>query len=503
MAIAASVAPDVAPKPRRGSRRNAPFIRRRPLARTRAGLPYRIDTSGDTVVVYGPKGEPDELLQFYADRRLAPPDIEVSGSSKRDIEAELKVYRSRALRDIIAVVGVVNAVRVKHPAAHRTMLLDRHASRGIMREFFGKCGCTVKPGSGRNAGHVVQANTEAQGIEISVTVTALSGYLGIMAEAGLYEDHDATKMDPKASRMATGKSKSTSRGEDGRFTVDTDRYFRIRGVGRTAPRTNNPFFLSRVMAAGKAYGWCKAVEVCILAKGRTGGRDFQVRPATWYNYIVQGEEKYIPAPRKGGRRYWRSQKLIVCSELRKGLEELAAAATAGGIRALRALARTNKGKARLKRMFIFSVDGGVSAMSYSYLNDENFRPAIEQAGLRLRNYGAPNVEYRWVTMHQLRHEFTNRLLDHIRDTCANEKDRLLKQVRLAHYMGWRSGEAMLRYYGAWHFEQETYDFISKAQEAANDNTIPPGIEQAVRQAMNDNDRTVVSAVAGGLIRMAA
>lgn len=503
MATSALVVPAVAGKPRRDTRRKLPFVRRRAIRRTTAHLPYRLDHQGDKPIVFGPDGKPDELLQFYVDGRLTPPKILKASSTKAELQADLEIQRRRALRDINAVLDIVNSARAKHPQAHRTMLLDRHSGRGIMREHFASKGCTIAPGNGRNAGHVVRANTEAQAIELSVGITALSGYFGIMAEAGLYEDVDPTKMDATASRMTDGKSKTTSRKDDGRFMVDTDRYFRIRGVGRTAPRTNDPFFLSKIMAAGKAFGWSKPVEVCILAKGRTGCRDFQIRCATWFQYIKQGEEKYIPAPRKGGRRYWRSQKLIVCSTLRKAIEELAAQTIEGGVQAMRKLAKTGRGCAQLSRMYMFSVDGGVSAMSYSFLNDENFRPAIEKANLYMRIYGGPAVEFRWVTMHQLRHEFTNRLLDYIRDTCPSEKDRLLKQVRLAHYMGWRSGEAMLRYYGAWHFDQETTEFISTAQEAANENTIPVGVEQAVRCAMNDNDVSVVSAVAGGLIRLAA
>lgn len=463
--------------------RNA-IVRRTPIEVKRHGYaPFRCQVVDGIPRVIGPDGKPSDFLEFFAQEHYA----EVPS-------------RKVAVRDVSCVLAVCNTCYDEFPDVIERLITGKEEWRRVAKRYFQLCNLTVVAAEGKNAGIRVEGDTPTEAYNASITVFALTRLCDRWFDAGIYVGDNAMKMDPTKSRLAGGKTKSLEAGEDGELRADTDRYFRVTGVGRRAPRSNDPFFLEKVMQAGADFGWHPAVSACVLAKGKTGGRDFQVRPATLYQWIVLGREQYISVKNKWKRDRKRIR-LRVPMALRKVLEELIDATYPGGMKEARKLAKTMEGRRKLMTMPIFTING-VKEIGYTYLNDHNFRPAIERAGLKVLDWSDETegpIE-RWVTMHWLRHEFVNTILDRIEESALGDQQKVAQQLMLARYMGWKSGEAMLRYYGAWHFNRQTDLMIAAHQEAANDNATPSFLAQYDDYGFTAADRDEVRRVAGSLVR---
>ncbi len=433
--------------------------------------------------VLGPDGQRCKLLEHHARECL-------------------RTARSRkvALRDIEAVLDVVSTLHAKFPDVLGRLLKSFSEARSVLRQFVTLKAWSI--GTGRNTNALLLTfDNENDAYRASITLTAMDRLYQLWIEAGIFKGRNPIKMSPEASRMPEGRERTFETGEDGEVSMDVDRWIRVVGSGRRAPRSNDPRFLDNVMAAGAAFGWPPCVVGCVLAKGDTGGRDFQLRPTDLFKWVVLGKERFITAPNKW-KRGRKNVRLRVTDRLHAVLVALVDYTYPGGMAEVRRLATTSKGRQRLKKMPLFTLNG-VTPISYSCLNDSYFRPAMEMANLQVLNWGDGDEEpfLQWVTMHWLRHEFTNRILDRIAASAHDEKTKLQQQVYLARYMGWRSGKAMLLYYGAWHFNQETDALIASMQEGANDNATPAFLGQYDTVAFNDNEKAEIRKIAGGLVTL--
>ena len=169
------------------------------------------------------------------------------------------------------------------------------------------------------------------------------------------------------------------------------------------------------------------------------------------------------------------------------------------------MAKSPTKRLALKSLFIFSLNGS-TAVSYGYVNDCWFRPAIERAGLCVDDLGDGHGEpvRRWVTQHWLRHEFTNTILERVEASGMSAKDKMIQRILLARYMGWKSAQAMLEFYGRWHFQKEVDVFIAAMMEAANDNSLPAAFDEDFdAEGMTQEEDAEIRSTMGGLMRRAA
>lgn len=406
------------------------------------------------------------------------------------------------LRTVRSVLEVVNTCMPATPGVRDLMFRDVRSARSVYRRYVRAKGWSIEQGRGPRAGEWITTGDDARSYENAITVLSLSRLYRFMREQGEFVDRDPMRMDPERSRLEPGRKRAASRADGDRIVQDTDLLFRTKQAERIAPRTGDPFFLERILKAGDEAGWPLVVRALVEAKGRSGGRDFQLRPMPLYNWLVLGGSDYIHSPGKGSRGRLKSRWRI-CSRLKTTLMRLMDETypEEGGYEGLCALARSSKGRGRLKRMWIFTLDG-LAPVSFSYVNDGWFRPVIERMGL-VADLGDGNGDpiLRWVTMHWLRHEFTNAVLRRIEESGVSRDDKLRQQVLLAKYMGWRTTQAMLKYYGRWFFNKQVDDFITAQMDAANDNSLPDFFDEAFDgDGVTAQEEAQVRSVMGGLLR---
>jgi hypothetical protein len=474
--------PRPAPKPlARSTLRRAP-----PRPRTFGFKPFRLVVSASgRLHVYGPDGRDEQLSAFAEEMRGAAEDVVV------------------ALRTINAVLNVVNLVLEEKPAARSLLVTSVKTARDLYRKYVWMRGWRFQKGRRQNDGQFVITGDDARSYENAITVLSLSRLYQFLQERDEFDAQDPMRMDPKYSRMSEGQSRLVET-QQGKVTVDTDLLFRTPQAGRTTPRTNRPFFLEEILKAGDEAGWPSVVRTLVLAKGRSGGRDFQLRLATVYQWLVMGGGDWIHVPNKysSGRIEIRLRVAGIRDEL-AGLMD-ATYPELGGYAGLLELAAHPTKRAVLKRLFIFTIDRE-RPVSYGYVNDCWFRPIMERMGM-FHDFGDGNADIRtrWVTMHWLRHEFTNSVLQRIDESGLTRKEKLYQHVLLARYMGWKSARAMLEYYGGWFFNREVDEFIAVTVDAANDNSLPMHLEVGHGpSALTDAELARARTHMGGLFRICA
>ena len=448
---------------------------------------YRLVVASDgRFHIFGNGGRHDVLSAFAEECRNEYKDVAV------------------ALRTIRCLLCVINTCLPTFPNVYVQMCRDVRSARAIYRAWVKLRNWTIDKGKGPRAGFWIHADDDARGYENAITVLALSRFYRFLTDREEFVDQDPMRMDPASSRLEPGRSRGHSTDERGRVTRDTDLMFRTPQAERISPQANDPFFLDGILEAGDEAQWPLVVRAVVEAKGRSGGRDFQLRPMPIYNWLVLGKGAFIHSPGKGSKgklvNRWR-----VCSKLRATLVRLMDETypELGGYAGLCRIAASSK-RATLKSLWIFTLDK-VQPVSFSFVNDGWFRPIIERMGLRAdHGDGNDDPRMRWVTMHWLRHEFTNTILRRIDESGISRKDKLVQQILLARYMGWKSAQAMLEYYGQWFFNKEVDTFIAAQMEASNDNSLPAAFDDDFDAAeVTPAERAAVNKVMGGLLAEAA
>jgi hypothetical protein len=464
-------------------------LRRRPKPARQVGFEaFRLVVAGNgTFHVMGPGFRDEQLSAFAEDRRKSAGSIAV------------------ALRDVGNLIKVVNRTAATLPGARALLVRDVRSARRVYRAYVKARNWTTQNGRNSREGIFVLTGDDARSYENAVTVLALSRFFQFLADRDEFPDIDPMRMDPSRSRLSAGETRAIAH-QDGKVTVDTDLMFRTPQAQRIAPRTGDPFFLQRILAAGDAAGWPLVVRTLIEAKGLTGGRDFQLRPIPLFNWLVLGKGEFIHAPGKYSKGKLEIR-LRVGRELHASLVRLMDGTYShlGGFAGLMKMARSRNDRDELKGLYIFSLNGR-TAVSYSFVNDDWFRPVIEQAGLCVEDLGDGTAEpvRRWVTMHWLRHEFTNTILQRIEESGVSQKDKMVQRILLARYMGWKSAQAMLEFYGRWFFNKEVDEFIAAQMEAANDNSLPAAFDEDFdADHATDEERETVNRVMGGLLKVRA
>lgn len=462
-------------------------IRRTPERPRKVGFgAYRlVVASNGTLHVWGSGGR-HEMLSAFAEECRKAHEIAV------------------ALRTIGHVLRVINTCLVDKPNLMDLMFRDVRSAREVYRAYVGARGWKFELGRGPRAGEWVHTGSDALSYENSLTVLALSRLYRFLTNRGEFVDRDPMRMDPDKSRLEPGKTRVMTKDERGLVTRDTDLMFRTPQAGRISPHTNDPFFLEKILVAGDEAGWPLVARALVEAKGRSGGRDFQLRPMPLYNWLVLGKGDFIHSPGKGSKgklvNRWR-----VSSKLKATLVRLMDETYPehGGYEGLCRMAKSTNRRGELRTMWIFTIDKE-QPVSFSFVNDGWFRPIIEKMGL-VADYGDGNGDpvMRWVTMHWLRHELTNTILQRIDESGVSREDKLVQQVLLAKYMGWRSTQAMLEYYGRWFFNKEVDAFIAAQMEASNDNSLPANFDEAFdADAMTAEEHAGVRKILGGLMAAA-
>ncbi|MES2096787.1 MAG: hypothetical protein V4459_08490 [Pseudomonadota bacterium] len=464
-------------------------LRRLPERPRRIGFaPFRLVVASDgTFHIFGHGGRHAVLSAFAEECRTEYRDIAVG------------------LRTIRLLLTFVNTCVATLPNAMELMFRDVQSARAAYRHYVKRREWTIEKGKGPRGGLWIHTGDDARSYENALTVLALSRLYRFLAERGEFVDIDPMRMDADKSRLEPGRTRVGVKDENGRITQDTDLLFRTPQAERISPRTNDPFFLDRILEAGDEAGWPLVVRALVEAKGRSGGRDFQLRPMPLYNWLVLGKGDFIHSPGKGSKgkivNRWR-----VSSRLRVTLVQLMDETYPehGGYAGLCRMARSPKGREVLRTLWIFTLDK-LQPVSFSYVNDGWFRPIIERMGMRA-DLGDGNGDpvQRWVTMHWLRHEFTNDLLRRIDESGVSRKDKLVQQILLAKYMGWKSAQAMLEYYGRWFFNKEVDVFIAAQMEASNDNSLPAAFDDDFdADAVTEEEYEGVRQVMGGLLKRVA
>lgn len=464
-------------------------IRRTPDRPRKVGFgTYRlVVASNGTFHVWGPGGRHEMVSAFAEECRSEYDNIAV------------------ALRTIRHLLCVINTCQASTPKVMELMVRDVRSARAVYRQYVKDRGWTLENGRGPRAGEWIQTGSDALSYENSLTVLALSRFYRFLSNRGEFVERDPMRMDPDKSRLEPGKTRVMTKDEQGRVTRDTDLMFRTPQAGRISPHTNDPFFLERILDAGDEAGWPLVVRALVETKGRSGGRDFQLRPMPLYNWLVLGKGDFIHSPGKGSKgelvNRWR-----VSSKLKATLIRLMDETYPehGGYEGLCRMAKSMNRRGELKAMWIFTINKE-QPVSFSFVNDGWFRPIIERMGL-FADFGDGNDEpvMRWVTMHWLRHELTNTILQRIEESGVSRKDKLVQQILLSKYMGWKSAQAMLEYYGRWFFNKEVDAFIAAQMEASNDNSLPANFDEAFdADAVTPDEHAGVRKILGGLFAKAA
>jgi hypothetical protein len=480
----------VAPSPVvRAARLPRSSLRRRPKPARQVGFDaYRLVVAGNgNFHVMGPGFRDEQLSAFAEERRKSGDNIAV------------------ALRDVRNLLNVVNKTAAALPNARALLVRDVRSARRVYRAYVKARKWTTQNGRNSREGIFIVTGDDARSYENAVTVLALSRFFQFLTDRDEFPDIDPMRMDPSRSRLGAGETRSTFT-QDGKVTVDTDLMFRTPQAQRIAPRTGDPFFLQRILAAGDAAGWPLVVRTLVQSKGLTGGRDFQLRPIPVFNWLVLGKGDFIHAPGKFSKGKL-EVRLRVCKELHASLVRLMDSTYPhlGGFAGLMKKARSRNDRDELKGLYIFSLNGR-APVSYSFVNDDWFRPVIERAGLCVEDLGDGTSEpvRRWVTMHWLRHEFTNTILQRIEESGVSQKDKMVQRILLARYMGWKSAQAMLEFYGRWFFNKEVDEFIAAQMEAANDNSLPAAFDEDFdADHATDEERDTINRIMGGLLKVRA
>jgi hypothetical protein len=402
-----------------------------------------------------------------------------------------------AMDKIRLLLDAINWVYPDSPGVLDALLSPQAApARDVIGYWLRQRGCDIVNGRGRNAGKIITPVSSREQWNIGMTLSCFRQLFDFWAE-NIRPHHNPMQMDPKKSRLSEGQSRKFKNGVR-RWWLDVDGMFRTRHVDRQAPRPGDQDAAKRILDRGRQKGWPEEVHLLFEGQYLIGSRIGQLRAATAYGLLVKAKsENHIALIQKGSRGSltwhartppgWRTKVLAMLAKRVKG--------------GLKQLMRMAKSKdladiATLKSLFIFSVDGKepVAAWRCSHL----LRQVVEELGMRFQiSCGAEDATEHWFTSQWFRHMFVNRILDRIAESSLDGAGRKRARDRFADYMGWQAADAMLAYYGRFHFEQEVDLLVAGHQDDLNAALWDELGEEAWSSPANDNTIWPQGMVVGG------
>ena len=509
---AATPAPKAAPCPNRHQRRTRATFgryqsRRRPRPQPKpfAGYgAYRLVMVNNVAHVIGPGGKRCEELTSYAREELAPPPppLAVAGArakpAKHDPLAETR--RIGAAMDAIRMLlDAINWVHPTRPEVLADLLSAKPAlPRDVIAYWLDLRGCEIAKGrGGATAGKIVLPPSVEVQWEIGVTLSRFRQLFDYWSEAGTRPGRNPMQMDAGKSRLADGETKKVKRGET-RWWLDVDGLFRTRAIERQAPRPDRQDAGRAVLARGAEMGWPEEVQLLYEGMHLTGGRIGQLSVATVFGLLVAThDETKLRLVQKGsnGALAWTAR---TPAKWREKVLDMLDRRTKGGLAHLRKLAKSKNpvDHATLRSTYIFSPDGRAPVPQWKLAH--LLRVVVEDLGLCFMiGDGTEAPKERWFTSHWFRHLFVNRILDMIAAREVDEAQKVRAREKVAAYMGWKHPEAMLRYYGRYHFDREVDLLVAEHQDDLNAEVWEEFGEEGWPEPANDNGIFANSRVSGG------
>jgi hypothetical protein len=337
-------------------------------------------------------------------------------------------------------VKFLNVVASNYPEPARRFTLSVPSCRKVMDEYLKSVGAGIKT----NRGSQWVGPAAGSHAAVARALSAVCAVTRLLAEPR-FGGNDPSRVDPQNSRL--GRREHRSR----RWQDDTDRWLRIRKDSGIAPRDVDPKVFERWMKGLIRVGADQAIILSHELARHAGNRFCQSKAITLHDILVLSPQPgYIPAVNKGSRGE-RFLTLVVTRSLWDRLLSYVDGERRqrGGrsLAELRRMAADRRQRNKLRGMPLFT-RRGEEGLTYDRLYRKS-RAAAEEMDLFIRDAAYRNTGIkRYVTFHLLRHEYVHSRLDSIEST-----DRKLwpaERARLAHYMGWSDGEAMLDWYSAHH-----------------------------------------------------
>lgn len=508
-----SITPSVPPTrgPNRHQRRTRTTFGRYRSRRRPAPLPkpfagygaYRLVVVRSIAHVIGPAGKRCEELTSYARHLLAPPPppLVVPGARPRAVRHDPFAETRRIGAAMDAIRMLLDAINWVYPTRPKVLdeLLDSKpaSARYVIGHWLDLRGCHVGNGRGSKGGKIVTPPSGDVQWEIGVTLSRFTQLFDHWEDVETRSARNPMKMDATKSRLGDGETKKVKKGET-RWWLDVDGLFRTRAVERQAPRPDNQDAGRGVLERGREMGWPEEVQLVYEGMHLMGARIGQLSAATVYGLLVADpDETKLKLIQKGsqGALAWTAR---MPKHWREKVLDMLNRRTEGGLAHLRKLAKSRNpiDRATLRSIYIFSSDGRAPVPSWKLTH--LLRVVVEDLGLCFMiGNGAEPARMRWFTSHWFRHLFVNRILDMIAAKEVDESERERARAKVASYMGWKHPEAMLKYYGRFHFEREVDLLVAEHQDGLNGEVWEElGIE-AWSEPANDNGIFANTRVSGG------
>jgi hypothetical protein len=268
----------------------------------------------------------------------------------------------------------------------------------------------------------------------------------------VFGGQDPSKVNRELSRTGGRRHAVVQIGE--RYRSDTDRRLRMGKDTSSAPRYDDPRFFDRLMVGLKAVGTPSSIEGTVRLARFSGGRWCSVSSVTIYDILcgpaAEDVGKSITATTKGSAGATAIELIPGDAEMQWILDHIDGdrrRVTKMSLARLRVMAANPNMRAALKLMPLFTEDG-VNPVGYLRMY-RFFRRAAERQGLWI-----DDAEYRltgrlrYLSFHYLRHEYVHRRLDAC--LAMDARAQVAERKAIIAYMGWASGEAMLKWYSAHH-----------------------------------------------------
>ncbi len=398
------------------------------------------------VVRYELTGDPDTPVLMFADDLPLLDESVMASAMAEDIGARtLPGYMS-------AVLWALRAAHAFDSETGRAKLIaEARRARQFVNRMLRESGCKLRRLRGRG-GYSVK-NAEQQG-SIEARLTALRKFVDQGFELGLMHGQRPFELDgwrglSDAARALIRSRSPETAASQGKFKVDTGRYYRTPYCEWVPPRTSDVRWLTEILRVLKEGGKGEYLTLPVEAAGCTGGRIGEILDFNawgWFKYSQFGPEIGLRNKRQGDLERKRQALSTVChAKLEKWFDGWRHDhdPRAYTMEKLRDLGRRYRSgskeekqaiKAELRSIRIFINSRG-DGLTYANLTD-HVRPLLRKAGIP-------------ATLHWIRHEYVFRRL---REIDAMNCSRILwdaERKALADYMGWASGVAMFEVYDAY------------------------------------------------------
>ncbi|WP_326522939.1 hypothetical protein [Sphingomonas sp.] len=358
--------------------------------------------------------------------------------------------RATGMSSLASFLWLLNVAHRKFPDAAERFIASVAGCREVADAFVAQLEIPWKGAKEKDGSRWLHPKGELHG-RVAGALVALGDVTARLREI-VFGGQDPTKVNKELSRTGGAHVVENRKGRG--YRSDTDRLLRMGKDTSSAPRYDDPRFFDRLLVGMKAIGTPEAIEGLARLARYSGGRWCSVSSVTIYDVLcgpaAKDIGKHITATTKG------SEGATVI-ELIPGDEQMAwiyrfidgprKRASGMSLARLKAWAANPKKRAALKQMPLFTEDG-VNAVPYLRMY-RFFRRAAERQGLFI-----DDVEYRltgrrrYLSFHYLRHEYVHHRLDVCLTMSAVEQ--IAERKAIIAYMGWESGERMLKWYSAHH-----------------------------------------------------